>query len=59
MSDKEYRIVYCWNGNKRQVYFTDTYDTRREWRYAIETMPYDIIDESDHICWVDYGDNDY
>lgn len=54
-----YEIRLCWNGSKRQVEDTYIFDSKREWRYAIETMPYDIIDENDHICWVDYGDNDY
>ena len=58
MSDKEYRIVYCWNGSKRQVYFTDTYDTKREWEFAIEGLPFDFIDGNDTTVWVDYGDND-
>jgi len=58
MAKKEYKMKLCWNGSKRQVEDTLIFESRREWRYAIETMPYDIIDKSDHICWVDYGDND-
>lgn len=55
---KHYEIRWCWNGSKRQVAFTDYFDTEEEWHDVIWNMPYDVIDENDHICWVDYGDND-
>ena len=53
-----YEIRWCWNGSKRQVAFTDHFDTEKEWREVIDNMPYDIIDETERICYVDYGDND-
>ncbi len=53
-----YKIHWCWNGSKRQVFDTDEFATEREWRWNIDNMPYDILDESDTECWVDYGDND-
>ena len=57
--DKHYLIHMCWNGSTRQIY--DTYDfgsDKWSWRNEIECMPFDIIDESDHECWFDGGDND-
>lgn len=56
--DKKYHIHYCWNGNTEQIDWTDDYETRREWRWDIEGLVFDIIDEDDRNCWVDYGDND-
>ena len=53
-----YRIHWCWNGDEGQVDGTDEFDSRREWELVIENMPYDILDESDTECWVDFGDND-
>lgn len=58
MAKKEWLIKLCWNGSKRQVEDTLVFDSRREWRFAIDTMPFDILDETDRICYVDYGDND-
>ena len=53
-----YYIYWCWNGSKRQKAFTDEFESKQEWLWVIESLPYDIIDESDNECWVDYGDND-
>ena len=47
-------MVY--NGNKKQVADKISYERESDWRYAIDTMPFDIIDEDAHNCWVDYGD---
>lgn len=58
MSDEEYRIIYCWNGSKHQVYLTETYDSKNEWEFAVEGLPFDFIDGNDTTVWVDYGDND-
>ena len=59
MADKKrYEIRFCWNGNKRKVDWVDYYDSKKEWRYDIEQLPFDIIDETERICYVDYGDND-
>lgn len=54
-----YYIRYCWNGSKRQYEYTDVYESKSEWLFDIEGLPYDILDQNDHWCWVDYGDNDY
>ena len=53
-----YYIHWCWNGSKRQVAFTDYFDTEQEWHEVIWNQPYDIIDETSRICYIDYGDND-
>ena len=55
---KPYEIRYCWNGNKRKVDWVEEYKTKKEWRNAIDYLPFDIIDETERICFVDYGDND-
>lgn len=55
---KKYEIRWCWNGNKRQVESVDYFDTNREWHEFIWSQPHDVIDESDYIAWLDYGDND-
>ena len=51
-----YWIYLVWNGNKKQVADKYCFESRREWRWTIMTMPYDIIDEDDHNCWIDFGD---
>lgn len=53
-----YHIYYCWNGDKGQVAWDDSYESEREWRFDIEGLVMDILDEDDRNCWVDYGDND-
>lgn len=53
-----YKIHWCWNGSERQVDGTDTFESKREWEFVIDGLPYDILDMSDTECWVDYGDND-
>lgn len=53
-----YRIIWCWNGDKRQVAGTDTYESRREWEFVIDGLPFDLLDGTDDTVWVDYGDND-
>lgn len=58
MAKKKYEIRWCWNGSKRQVAFTDYFDTEEEWHDVIWNQPYDVIDETDRICYIDYGDND-
>lgn len=59
MADKgKYEIRWCWNGSKRQVAFVDRFDTEEEWHDVIWNQPYDIIDETDTVCFIDYGDND-
>lgn len=55
---REYKMHLCYNGSKRQIEDTYVFDSKREWHFAIETMPYDIIDEDESNCWVDYGDCD-
>lgn len=54
----KYEIRYCWNGSKRKVDWTDYYDSKKEWLMDIEALPFDIIDQTERICYVDYGDND-
>lgn len=58
MAKREYKIVLCWNGSKRQVKDTLVCESKWEWLNAIETMPYDLLDADDTTVWVDYGDND-
>ena len=59
MADEgKYKIHYCWNGSKRQIEWTDTFNSRREWEFEVEGLPYDFIDDNDTTIWVDYGDND-
>lgn len=55
---KKYEIRWCWNGDTRQIAFTDYFGTKQEWHNVIWNQPYDIIDETDTICYIDYGDND-
>lgn len=49
-------IYLVYNGNKKQVADKISYEKEENWRYTIETMPFDIVDEDDHNCWVDFGD---
>lgn len=58
MAKREYQIKFCWNGSKKQVAFTDEFETKSEWEFVIDGLPYDLLDGNDHIVWVDYGDND-
>lgn len=58
MAERKYEIRWCWNGSKRQVAFTDYFDTEEEWHEVIWNQPFDVIDETSHICYIDYGDND-
>lgn len=58
MADEKYHIYYCWNGDEKQVEWADDYDSEREWRWDIDNLVLDILDEDDRNCWVDYGDND-
>lgn len=58
MKRVSYEIRFCWNGSKRQVAFADRFESKREWKEAIWSMPYDILDETNTVCFVDYGDND-
>lgn len=58
MAEREYRMVLCYNGNKDEYEDILVFDSRREWRFAINTMPFDVLDEDETTCWVDYGDND-
>jgi hypothetical protein len=51
-----YTIYLVWNGNKKQVADKYSYDSKREWEWDKEALPYDIIDEDDHNVWFDYGD---
>lgn len=55
---KKYEIRWCWNGSKRQVESVDTYESKKEWEWAIDHIPNDFLDANDHIAWVDNGDND-
>lgn len=55
---RKYYIHYCWNGDEKQVAWTDTYESKREWRWDIDGLIFDILDEDERNCWVDYGDND-
>lgn len=59
MADKKrYEIRYCWNGDEKQVDWVDYYDSKKEWHYDIECLPFDILDMTERVCYVDYGDND-
>lgn len=53
-----YYIHFCWNGSKKQVAFTDEFESKSEWEFVIEGLPYDLLDGDDHNVWADYGDND-
>ena len=53
-----YYIHWCWNGSKRQIAFTDTYESKAEWEFVIDGLPFDFLDGNDNTVWVDYGDND-
>ena len=53
-----YYIHWCWNGDKNQIDGTDTFETKREWEFVIDGLPFDILDADEHHVWVDYGDND-
>lgn len=53
-----YKIIWCWNGDKNQVEGTDTFDSKSEWEFVIDGLPFDLLDGNDDTVWVDYGDND-
>lgn len=53
-----YYIHWCWNGSKRQIDGTDEFESKEEWEFVIDGLPFDFLDGTDNEVWVDYGDND-
>ena len=51
-----YRIYFCLGGKKDKHETVYEFDNKDEWRWAYESLPYDIIDHSKTEIWFDYGD---
>lgn len=56
MSKQVYKIHFCLSGKKNKKEATYEFDSKREWEWEYEHLPYDIIDISDTEIWFDWGD---
>lgn len=52
----EYIVRFCLNGDTDNVVMEESFDDPDEYNRFVESLPYDFIDATDCVAWVDFGD---